>query len=80
MFEYNKNMTFFNGDVYDIGQTINGISKFIFIDGKWHYYSDRLMRQYEYDHNDLSDIIYQDKMNGWSDVKFMGNIFAYIAD
>jgi hypothetical protein len=79
MFGY-KNMTFFDGDVYDIGQTVNGISKFIFIDGKWHYYSDRLMRQYEYDQNDLSDIIYQDKINGWNDVKFLGNVFSHIAD
>lgn len=80
MFEYNKNMTFFNGDVYDIGQTINGISKFIFIDGKWHYYSDRLMSEYKYSQNDISDVIYDDKIHRRGYVKFLGNVFSHIAD
>ena len=69
---------FYNGDVYNIGQTINGINKFIFIEGKWHYYSEEIMREYEYAQADLTKLIYDDKINGWDEVKFLGNIFSYI--
>ena len=73
-------MTFPNGDVWDIGQTVNGISKFIVIDGRWHYYSDRLMREYEYDQEDLSKTIYLDQQNGNEECEFMGNVFHYILE
>lgn len=66
---------FYNGDVYDIGQTINGINKFIFIEGKWHYYSEEIMREYEYDQEGLSQTIL---LNEWGEIIFLGNIFSYI--
>jgi hypothetical protein len=67
-------MTFNNGDIYDIGQTINGISKFIYINGKWHYYSIENMAEYQYNQNELTYSI-QDEFTHGNDVKFLGNIF-----
>ena len=75
-----KEMIFLNGDIWDIGQTVNGISKFIVIENKWHYFSNRLMREYEYDQDSLDHLIYEDKINGGLECNFMGNIFNYIGD
>ena len=69
-------MTFKNGDVFDIGQTVNGISKFIYIDGKWHYYSEQIMREYEYDQADLEKIIIN--INEYEEIEFVGNIFSQL--
>jgi len=80
MMRKGKNMNFFNGDIYDIGQTVNGISKFIVIDGKWHYYSERLMREYEYSQEDLDKMIYTSLLNEDEEVKYLGNIFSYIEE
>ena len=67
-------MEFKNGDIFDIGQTVNGISRFIYINGKWHYYSKQLMREYEYDQEDLEKtIIYEYE---YDDIQFIGNIFT----
>ena len=74
-----KSMVFFNGDVYDIRQTINGISKFILIDDKWCYYSNRLMKEYEYSQEELTEMIYQ-KYVEWEEIKYLGNIFHHIRD
>jgi len=38
-----------NGDVFDIGQTVNGVSKFLWFNNVWHYFEERLSRVYEYD-------------------------------
>jgi len=54
-----------NGDVYDAGQTING--------DKWHYYNKDMNRDYEYDQNDLKELILNDE-----DVIFIGNIFNHL--
>ena len=67
-----------NGNVFDIGQTINGISKFLFYNNKWFYYSEEMNREYEYPQEDLTKLIHDDKMNGWNEVTFLGNIFSYI--
>ena len=67
-------MEFKNGDVFDIGQTVNGISKFIYINGKWHYYSKQLMREYEYDQADLEKTIIN--INEYNKVQFIGNIYT----
>ena len=71
-------MNVFNGDVYDIGQTINGISKFIYINGKWHYYREDMMHEYEYCQKGLTELIRDDKINGFDEVTYLGNIFSYI--
>lgn len=62
-----------NGDVYDVGQTINGVSKFLLLDDKWHYYNKDMNRDYEYDQNDLKELILNDE-----DVIFIGNIFNHL--
>jgi hypothetical protein len=52
-----------NGDVFDIGQTVNGVSKFLYYNDKWFYYSERITREYEYSHEDLTKLLHDDKMN-----------------
>lgn len=69
-----------NGDVFDIGQTVNGISKFIWLGGKWHYFNNEVDREYEYDHDGLTKLILDDYTDygkdGWC--IFLGNIFDFI--
>jgi hypothetical protein len=67
-----------NGDVFDIGQTVNGVSKFLYYNDKWFYYSERITREYEYPQEDLTKYINDDKMKGWDEVNYLGNIFSYI--
>jgi hypothetical protein len=71
-------MNFYNGDVYDIGQSINGVSRFIRINGSWYYYSERLMCEYEYDSDELGKLIADGLVNGDEDIQFLGNIFSHI--
>jgi hypothetical protein len=71
-------MKIFNGDVFDIGQTVNGNSKFLYYNDKWFYYNEESPREYEYSQEDLTKLIHDDKMNGFDEVKFLGNIFSYI--
>jgi hypothetical protein len=71
-------MNFYNGDVYDIRQTINGVSKFIRINGSWNYYSERLMCEYEYDVLDLSKLIADGIVTGDESIQFLGNVFSHI--
>jgi hypothetical protein len=61
-----------NGNVYDIGQTINGVSRFVFLNGKWYYFESRLSTEYEYNQNDLTKLVND---NDFDEVKFLGNIF-----
>ena len=64
-----------DGDIFDIGQTVNGVSRFIFIDNKWHYYEDRVMGvEYEYGHDSLTDLVREDADLPWPEVKHIGNI------
>ena len=32
-----------NGDVFDIGQTVNGVSKFLWFNQKWYYFEQRIL-------------------------------------
>jgi hypothetical protein len=73
-----KVMKIYNGDIYDIGQTVNGISKFIWFNDKWFYYNERMCREYEYDQGELNKLIENDKLMGYDEVKYLGNIFSYI--
>lgn len=61
-----------NGDVFDIGQTVNGVSKFLWWNEKWYYFEERMTREYEYDQEDLTKLIRFDEFN---EVEWLGNIF-----
>lgn len=67
------NINIKNGDVFDIGQTVNSISKFLWFNNKWHYFEERLSREYEYDQEELSKIVLGNDI--WSKVIFIKNIF-----
>ena len=61
-----------NGNVYDIGQTVNGVSKFLWFNEKWYYFEERLTREYEYDQEDLTNLVDE---NEFDEVTLLGNIF-----
>lgn len=61
-----------NGDVFDIGQTVNGVSKFLWWDRKWYYFEDRYANEYEYDHEALTKLVTENEFN---EVEWLGNIF-----
>jgi hypothetical protein len=62
-----------NGDVFDIGQTVNGVSKFLWFNNAWYYFEERLSREYEYDQKELSKVILNE--NGFEEITFIKNIF-----
>jgi hypothetical protein len=62
-----------NGDVFDIGQTVNGVSKFLWFNGKWYYFEERISREYEYDQEDLTKKIVDSGFFG--EVSYLYNIF-----
>ena len=62
-----------NGDVYDIGETVNGISRFLWFNDEWYYFEQRLSSKYEYDQDDLTNLIVE---NEFDEVKLLGNIFV----
>jgi hypothetical protein len=61
-----------NGDVYDIGQTIGGVSRFLYLNGKWYYFEATFSTEYQYDQDDLTKLV---KENEFDEVKLLGNIF-----
>ena len=61
-----------NGDVFDIGQTVNGVSKFLWFNNTWYYFEERLSREYEYEQSDLTKLILE---NEFEEVTFIKNIF-----
>ena len=63
-----------NGDVFDIGQTINGVSKFLWFNDKWYYFEERITSEYEYDQEGLTKIILDSGYFG--DVFHLGNILS----
>lgn len=62
-----------NGDIYDLGSTVNGVSRFVYIEGTWYYFEERLMRVYEYDQKSLQDSLLN--VSGIEESEFIGNIF-----
>ena len=46
-----------NGNVYDIGQTVNGVSTFLWWNGVWYYFTERMTTVYEYDQDDLTVLV-----------------------
>jgi hypothetical protein len=67
-----KSMNINNGDVFDIGQTVNGVSKFLWFNNKWYYFEERLSNEYEYDQDGLTNLIHN---NEFEEVTFTKNIF-----
>lgn len=61
-----------NGDVFDIGQTVNGISKFLWFNNTWYYCEERMFKLYEYNQEDLTKTILD---NDFDMVTFIKNIF-----
>ena len=62
-----------NGDVFDIGQTVNGVSKFLWWNKKWYYFEERITREYEYDQESLTKKILDNGFFG--EIEWLGNIF-----
>lgn len=61
-----------NGDVFDIGQTVNGVSKFLWFNDTWYYFEERLSSKYQYDQLQLTNLILE---NEFEEVTFIKNIF-----
>lgn len=61
-----------NGDVFDIGQTVNGVSKFLWFNNTWYYFEERMSWEYEYDQSDLTKLVLG---NEFEEVTFIKNIF-----
>lgn len=62
-----------NGDIFDIGQTVNGVSRFLWFNNTWYYFEARLSTEYEYDQSDLTKLVTE---NEFDEVTFVKNIFA----
>lgn len=60
-----------NGDVFDIGQTINGVSQFLWFNKEWYYFVKGFTHKYEYDQEDLTDLV---QLNEFDEIKHLGNI------
>ena len=64
-----------NGDVFDIEQTINGVSKFLWFNNKWYYFEERMTYEYQYNQKDLTKTVID---NDFNMVTFLGNILDAI--
>lgn len=68
-------MTIKNGDIFNIGQTVNGVSTFCWLNGKWYYYNNHLVgEEYQYDQNDLTKLITE---NEFDQIKHIKNIYTF---
>lgn len=61
-----------HGDVFDIGQTVNGVSRFLWFNDTWYYFEERLSSKYQYDQLQLTNLILD---NEFDEVTFVKNIF-----
>lgn len=64
-----------NGDIFDIGQTVNGVSTFLWFNNTWYYFNEErfsYLDEYEYDQDDLTNLILNDE---FEQVTFIKNIF-----
>ena len=64
-----------DGDVFDIGQTVNGISKFLWLNNTWYYFEERMTYEYQYDQEDLTKLVND---NEFDEVTYCGNISILI--
>jgi hypothetical protein len=62
-----------NGDVFNIGQTINGVYKFLWLNNNWYYFEDRLTLEYQYDKDELTTLVNE---NEFDEVSYLGNILT----
>lgn len=60
-----------NGDVFNIGQTINGVSQFLCFNNKWYYFIKDFTKEYEYDQQELTKLI---QSNEFEEITYLGNI------
>ncbi len=64
-----------NGDIWDIGQTVNGVSKFLWFNNKWYYFNESrfsYLDEYQYSQEDLTILITHDE---FVEVKLVANIW-----
>ena len=61
-----------NGDIFDLGKTVNGVSRFLYLNGKWYYFEERLSHESQYSQEDLTK---QVRENEFEEIKWEGNIF-----
>ena len=66
-----------NGDVFDLSQTINGVSTFLWFNDKWYYFVSRMTREYEYDQQDLTNLVTE---NEFEEIKHVANILQTVED
>ncbi len=64
-----------NGDVFDIGQTVNGVYKFLWFNGKWYYFEERMTYEYQYDQESLTRLVFIDEFD---EVTHLGNILKLL--
>ena len=64
-----------DGDVFDIGQTVNGVSKFLWLNNTWYYFEERMTYEYQYDQEDLTKLVND---NEFDEVTYCGNISILI--
>lgn len=80
-----------NGDIWDIGQTVNGVSHFVFIDNIWYYYEDRMLYNdpkksaapntlSKYEYESLTRLITEDAMDGHFECRWVGNVNDMMGD
>lgn len=62
-----------NGDVFNIGQTVNGVDTFLWFNNKWYYFTERLSDEYEYNHESLTIVVLNE--NDLHNITFIKNIF-----
>lgn len=60
-----------NGDVFDIGQTVNGVYQFLWFNDKWYYFVENLTREYEYNQKGLTQLV---ELNEFEEISHLGNI------
>ena len=68
-----------DGDIYDIGQTVNGVSRFLYLEnkfvvgiGKW-YYARSIVMRYNYDESELTKTVKLDEDDSVNDHNSVGN-------
>jgi hypothetical protein len=62
-----------NGDVFDIGQTVNGVSRFLWFNNAWYFFEEQFSREYEYDQDELTKTV--QNWNDLEEITFIKNIF-----
>jgi len=67
-----------NGDVFDIGQTVNGVSRFLWFNNNWYFFEEQFSREYEYDQDELTKTV--QNWNDLEEITFIKNIFQQMSN